>query len=868
MTEDKSRLLLIEIEEELKKSYLEYSMSVIVARALPDARDGLKPSQRRILYAMHELNLSPGGHFRKCAKIAGDTSGNYHPHGEQVVYPTLVRLAQPWIMRYQLIDGQGNFGSIDGDPPAAMRYTEARLHKAAVDLMEDIEKDTVNYKSNYDETRKEPEVFPSKFPNMLVNGASGIAVGMATSMPTHNIGEICDALIALVDNPDLEPIDMLDYVKGPDFPTGGYIIGKGGITEYFTTGRGKVKVRGKAEIETKPDGGELIVIKEIPYQISKNLMIEKIVELVKEKRIEGISDIRDESGRQGMRLVIVVKRNADANIVLNKLYKYSQLQGTFGVINLALIDGVPKVLNIKELCMEFIKYRHDIILRRTKFLLKNAEDRLHILEGYKIALDNIDEVISIIRKSESTPVANQSLQEKFGLTEVQAKAILDMRLARLTGLERDKIEEEYNQILQTVKDLREILADKQLRMNIIKDETLAIKEKYNDPRRTEIVMAGSGEINELDLIPDETVVVMISHEGYIKRMPIDNYRTQSRGGRGSSGSSLKENDFIQQIFIASTHDYVLFFTNMGKCLWLRIHEIPEASKQARGRALINLIELEKDEKVKALITTDSFYDTQNVIMVTKQGLIKKTGLSAFSNPRSKGIIAIKLLEGDELIDAQITEGSNDIILATSKGMATRFVETLVRATGRGTQGVKGINLRDSDTVVAMVVVKRGGTILAISENGYGKRTAIDDYPVKGRNTRGVITLRTNLRNGQLVSLLEVVDSDDLMIVTRNGLVIRQSVSSLKVQGRVTQGLKLINILPEDSVHDITCVQDEEVVLSDEVIEAVTKKHSSEKKDIKKINLEDEDDDDDKILNPLIDEEEQENDSDIPEEDLD
>jgi DNA gyrase subunit A len=854
MSEDKSRLLLVEIEEELKKSYMDYSMSVIVSRALPDARDGLKPSQRRILYAMHELNLNPGGHFRKCAKIAGDTSGNYHPHGEQVVYPTLVRLAQPWIMRYQLIDGQGNFGSIDGDPPAAMRYTEARLHKAAVDLMDDLEKETVNYRNNYDETRKEPEVFPAKFPNMLVNGASGIAVGMATSMPTHNVGEVCDAITALVDNPELEPLEMLNYIKGPDFPTGGYIIGKNGITEYFTTGRGKLKVRGKADIETKPDGGELIVISEIPYQISKNLMIEKIADLVKEKRIEGISDIRDESGRQGMRLVIVVKRNADANVVLNKLYKYSQLQGTFGVINLALVDGIPKVLNIKELCMEFIKYRHDVILRRTKYLLKNAEDRLHILEGYKIALDNIDEVIAIIRGSDSTQSANQSLQDKFGLSEIQAKAILDMRLARLTGLERDKIEEEYKQILETVQELRNILADKQLRLDIIKKETSEIKEKYSDPRKTRIVMAGSGEIDELDLIPNETVVVMISHEGYIKRMPIINYRTQSRGGRGSSGSSLKENDFIQQIFVASTHDYVLFFTNMGKCLWLRIHEIPEASKQARGRALINLIELEKDEKVKALITTDSFYDTQNVIMVTKLGLIKKTGLSAFSHPRTKGIIAIKLLEGDELINAQITEGNNDIILATSKGMATRFTETLVRSTGRGTQGVKGINLRDNDYVVAMVVVKRGGTILAISENGYGKRTAIDDYPVKGRNTRGVITLRTSARNGQLVSLLEVIDSDDLMIVTRNGLVIRQSVSSLKVQGRVTQGLRLINILPEDSVHDITCVQDEEEIVNDNIIDALEQKNNANSS---KQNIEPEDDiDDDKILNNMTEEEEE------------
>ena len=561
ISDEKSRMINVEIEEELKKSYLEYSMSVIVARALPDSRDGLKPSQRRILYAMHELNLTPGSHFRKCAKIAGDTSGNYHPHGEQVVYPTLVRLAQPWLMRYLLIDGQGNFGSIDGDPPAAMRYTEARLHKAAVDLLEDLEKETVDYKSNYDDTRKEPEVFPSKFPNMLVNGATGIAVGMATSMPTHNVSEICDAIIALVNDPEIEPLDMLNYVQGPDFPTGGYILGRRGIRDYFATGRGKVVVRAKAEIERKNDGGEMIVISEIPYQVSKNLLIERIVELVKEKKIEGISDIRDESGRQGMRLLVVVKKNADATVVLNKLYKYSQLQSTFGVINLALVMGEPKILNLKELCTEFINYRHDIIVRRTQFLLRNAEERLHILEGYKIALDNIDEVIEIIKKSDSTSAANQALQVRFALSEIQAKAILDMRLARLTGLERDKIEQEYQEILKTVQDLKEILADRQKRLDIIVAETQLIKDKFSDERRTQIIAEDLNDFDDLDLIPDEEVVVTISHEGYVKRIPIGAYRIQSRGGRGSSGTTLKENDFIQDIFIASTHAYVLFFTN-------------------------------------------------------------------------------------------------------------------------------------------------------------------------------------------------------------------------------------------------------------------------------------------------------------------
>ena len=810
MSEDKSKLINVEVEEELKKSYLEYSMSVIVARALPDARDGLKPSQRRILFAMHELNLTPGAHFRKCAKIAGDTSGNYHPHGEQVVYPTLVRLAQPWMMRYQLVDGQGNFGSIDGDPPAAMRYTEARLQKASVDLMDDLDKETVNFKANYDDTRKEPEVFPSKFPNMLVNGASGIAVGMATSMPPHNIAEVCDAIIALINNPDIEPTQLVDYIKGPDFPTGGFIIGRNGILEYFKTGRGRVRVRARASIEKRKDGGEQIVISEIPYQLSKNLLIERIVELVKDKKVEGISDIRDESGRQGMRLLIIVKRNADANIVLNNLYKHSQLQGTFGVINLALVNGIPKILNMKELCLEFINYRHDIIVRRTQYLLRNAEERLHILEGYRIALDNIDSVIETIRNSQSTAEANQALQDRFGLSEIQSKAILDMRLARLTGLEREKIENEYNEILKTVAELKAILEDKKLRMEIIIKETNEMKAKFKDERRTEILMDIEGEITPMDLIPNETVVVTISHEGYIKRLPLVTYRTQARGGRGMSGSTLKENDFIQDIFIASTHDYVLFFTNFGKCLWLRVYEIPEASRIARGKALVNFIELEKNEKVKAMLTTSGFNSTQSILMVTKKGILNKTSLSAFQNPRANGIKAIKLMADDELVQAKITDGENDVILASSSGLALRFNESLVRNTGRGSIGVKGMFLRENDFITAMVVVKRGGTILAITENGYGKRTDVEDYTAKlSRRGRGVITIKNSARNGKLISVMEVIDSDDLMIVTKNGLIIRQSVASLRVLSRVTQGVKLINLLPDDSVHDISCIQNGE-----------------------------------------------------------
>ncbi len=857
MIQDKSRIISVEIEEELKKSYMNYSMSVIVSRALPDVRDGLKPSQRRILYSMHELNLNPGGHFRKCAKICGDTSGNYHPHGEAVVYPTLVRMAQPWSLRYLLVDGQGNFGSIDGDPPAAMRYTEARLHKASIDLMDDLEKETVDYRSNYDETRKEPVVFPSRFPNMLVNGASGIAVGMATSMPPHNLNEVCDALIALIDNPDLSPLDIMDYIKGPDFPTGGSIIGKGGIIEYFQTGRGKVRVRGKADIETKPNGDELIVISEIPYQVNKTLLIERIVELVKEKRIEGIADIRDESGRQGMRLVIVVKKNGDARTILNKLYKFSQLQGTFGVINLALVDGAPQVLTMKELCQHFINFRHDIIVRRTKYLLKNAEERLHILEGYRIALDNIDEVIATIRASKTTLEANESLREKFGLSEIQAKAILEMRLQRLTGLEREKIEQEYEEIVLTVKQLKEILEHRELRMNIIKEETLEIKSKFGDDRKTEIIKSSGTEISELDMIPDETVVVTLSHEGYIKRMPINIYRTQARGGKGSSGTNLKEDDFIQYIFVASTHDHVLFFTNYGKCYWLRVHEIPETGKQARGKAIINLMDIEQDEKIKAFVTCDNLVDDYYITMVTKNGSMKKSSMASFSRPRTKGIIAIKLNDGDELIDARITDGSNQIILATRDGFCNRFPETEIRSMGRNTAGVIGIRLRPSDQVISMVVISGSGSILTLTEKGYGKRTLIEDYTDTHRGSKGYTAFDKSTKIGKLVTMMEVDDSDELMIITKNGIIIRQEVKNINTQGRRTQGVRLINVNDDDMVHDVTKISQEDkeenlAKLEQKVLERIQlmKEHK-----VEIINSEDDDDfdDDDKIINPLDDE---------------
>lgn len=812
---DNNRIINVQIEEQLKQAYLDYSMSVIVARALPDIRDGLKPSQRRIIFAMHELNLSPGGHFRKCAKIAGDTSGNYHPHGEQVVYPTLVRLAQPWVMRYPLIDGQGNFGSIDGDPPAAMRYTEARLHKATMEMLDELEKDTVAYKSNYDETRKEPTVFPTRIPNLLVNGSSGIAVGMATNMPPHNIKEICSAMIALIDNPELQPLELLNYIKGPDFPTGGFILGVEGIRDYFETGRGKIIVRGKVDIETTPSDQELIIIREIPYQLAKTLLIEKMVELVKEKKIEGISDIRDESGRDGMRLVIQVKRNHDAQVVRNLLYKYTQLQTTFGVINLCLVDGVPKVVPMKDMILNFINFRHDVVLRRTLFELRNAEDRLHILEGLRIALDNLDEVIATIRASQTPPEANEQLQAKFGLSEIQAKAIMDMRLQRLTGLEREKIEAEYQDLLVLIKRLRDLVESRELRADLIKQETTEIIEKFGDARKTTIIEAYGSSFNMEDLIADELVVVTITHDGYVKRIPVDTYKVQGRGGKGLSASNLKEDDFIQYLFVASTHSYILLFTDHGRCYWIKVFEIPEASRTARGKAIVNLVQFQGQEKIKAFVTLKSFSETQNILMCTRNGLVKKTSLKAFSRPRSIGILAIKLNEDDELIDARITDGNDDILLATRNGYCNRFNEADVRQSGRFTMGVRGIKLRDKDFVISMTLIKpeeqmENGegilpSILAISENGYGKRTPIDSYPAHKRGSKGVITLKTTMRNGHLAALMKVKDGDDLMIITQDGMIIRQKVDEISRVSRNTQGVRLIFLNDEDKVRDITYV---------------------------------------------------------------
>lgn len=835
--DDKNRIINIQIEEQLKQAYLDYSMSVIVSRALPDIRDGLKPSQRRIIYAMHELNLSPGGNFRKCAKIAGDTSGNYHPHGEQVVYPTLVRMAQPWIMRYPLVDGQGNFGSIDGDPPAAMRYTEARLQRFATEMLGELDKDTVDFNSNYDETRKEPEVFPTRVPNLLVNGSSGIAVGMATNMAPHNLGEVCRAMIALIDNPELENLDLLQYIKGPDFPTGGFILGTQGIKDYFETGRGRILIRGEAEIEVGKNEQESIIISSIPYQVTKTTLIERIVSLVKEKRIEGISDIRDESGRDGMRLVIHVKRNHDAAVVRNLLYKHTQLQSTFGVINLCLIDGVPQVVSMKDMLLNFIEFRHDVVLRRTLHELRIAEERMHILEGLRIALDNLDEVIATIRASQTPPEANEQLQLKFGLTEIQAKAILDMRLQRLTGLEREKIETEYRELQLTIARLKELVEHRELRMALIKEETQEIIDKYADERRSIILENYTGGLDMEDLIAEEMVVVTITHAGYVKRLPVDAYRLQSRGGKGLNTSNLKEDDYIQHVFVANTHSYILLFTDHGRCYWLKVYQIPEAGRTARGKAVVNLVQFEPGENIKAYVTVRDFDPDQYVLMCTRNGLVKKTSLEAYSRPRTNGILAINLEDGDGLVDARITDGADDIILATRNGYCNRFSEKDVRTTARYTKGVRGIRLRAGDYVISMGVVSQedmlangseaARTVLAVSENGYGKRTAISAYSTTRRGSMGVITLKTTARNGYLAGLMIVDKNEELLIITQEGMIIRQPISEISVISRNTQGVRLINLKEGDKVRDITNVPSEE---DDEIIEKGVAKLNQPKKE--------------------------------------
>jgi DNA gyrase subunit A len=803
---ESEKIIPVYIEEEMKTSYIDYSMSVITNRALPDIRDGLKPSNRRILVAMNDLGLAPNRPHRKCAKIAGDTSGNYHPHGEQVVYPTLVRMAQEFNMRYTLVDGQGNFGSIDGDSAAAMRYTEARLTAISMEMLTDLEKNTVDMRPNYDETREEPTVLPSKFPNLICNGATGIAVGMATNIPTHNLNETVDALCAMIDNPEITSEELLQYITGPDFPTGGLIFGASGMRQGYLTGRGRFFIRARANVEIQKNGRENIVVSEIPYQVNKSNLLERIAELVREKKIEGISDLRDESDRDGMRIVIELKKDGQADIVLNQLFKLTQMQSTFGMIMLALVDGQPRVLNIAQMIHYFIEHRHEVILRRTRFDLDEAQKRAHILEGYKIALDNLDAIIKLIRASKDPAEAKRGLMSNFKLSEIQAQAILDLRLQRLTGLERDKIIEEYEATIKLIAELEGILAHKPRRMKIIKDELLELKEKYGDARRTQII---EEEINEdfsiEDLIAEEDMIVTITHSGYIKRLAISSYRRQNRGTKGVIGMETKEEDFAEHMFVASTHHYILFFTRKGRCHWLKVHEIPQGGRLAKGKAIINLIGIEKDDAVTAFVPVRNFDSSDYIILATKQGQIKKTEIKAFSNPRRDGIIAMTLPDDDSLIEASSSDGTCDIILATRKGQAVRFPETKVRDMGRTAYGVRGITLGDGDYVVGMVVIRRESTLLTVSERGFGKRSNIADYRITNRGGKGVINIKVSQRNGEVIAIKEVVDGDELLLVTQRGIVNRLAISSIRCIGRATQGVRLMSLTEDDLVVDVARV---------------------------------------------------------------
>jgi DNA gyrase subunit A len=804
MADKRDRVIPVYIEEEMRNSYIDYSMSVIVARALPDVRDGLKPVHRRILYGMHELGLHPNRPYRKSARIVGDVLGKYHPHGDTAVYDSMVRMVQDFSMRYPLVDGQGNFGSVDGDAAAAMRYTEARLTDVAEEILEDIDKETVNFVPNFDESLQEPAVMPSLFPNLLVNGASGIAVGMATNIPPHNLNEVVDALVALVKKPDVSSEVLVRIVKGPDFPTGGIITGSSGILDAYRTGKGRIIVRAKATLEKSKSGKEAVIINEIPYQVNKANLIASIADLVKEKKIEGISDIRDESDRDGMRIVLELKRDAQPQIVLNQLYVHTQMQTTFGVILLALVDGRPRILTLKEMLQKFIEHRHEIILRRTKFELEKAEKRAHILEGLKIALDNIDEIVQLIKKSRTPEIARDGLMKRFGLSEIQANAILDMRLQRLTGLERKKIEEEYYQILKEIERLKGILASQDKQMALIKDELLEIKEKYGDERRTEIV----GEVEEFsieDIIAEEDMVITIPHSGYIKRFPVSGYKRQNRGGKGVIGADTGEEDSVEHLFIASTHHYILFFSDQGKCYWLKVHEIPQVGKGSRGRAVVNLLSIKGGEKITALVPVKDFEKKKSLFMATERGLVKKTSLSAFSRPMRKGIQAIRLNEGDKLIETKLTEGGQDIVLGTKKGQAIRFHESEVREMGRAAIGVRGIYLGEEDNVVGMVVIRREGTLLVVTYKGYGKRSDISDYRITARGGKGIITMKSSEKIGNLIAIMEVLDTDDLLLITAKGQVIRQQVQNISVTGRNTQGVRLIRLREDDSVADVARV---------------------------------------------------------------
>jgi len=782
-----------DIVEELKESYLNYSMSVIVARALPDVRDGLKPVHRRILFGMNDLGSQWNRAYKKSARIVGDVLGKYHPHGDSSVYGALVRMAQSFSMRYELVDGQGNFGSIDGDSAAAMRYTESRMTKIGSDMLRDLDKDTVSWIPNFDETLKEPTVLPTVFPALLANGSEGIAVGMATKIPPHNVTEIINGLIVLIDNSELPIEDLMNFVTGPDFPTGAIIMGTEGITNAYKTGRGKVIVRGRAFVETKKNGREHIIISELPYQVNKANLIENIADLVRDKKLEGISDLRDESDKDGIRVVIEVKRDSIPDVVLNQLYKHTQLQDTFGIIMLALVNGVPKVMNLPEVMNHFIDFRHEVVVRRTEFDLKQAEAKAHILEGLKIALDNIDEVIKIIRESKDPAHAKEGLMNGFELSEIQAQAILDMRLQRLTGLEVEKVVEEYKTIIKIIAQLKNILESRSMRMDIIKTELKELLEKHGDERRTEIMPYGA-EFSIEDMIADEDMVITITHQGYIKRTAVTTYRTQRRGGRGVQGATSRDEDFIEHLFIASTHEYMLFFSDGGKCYWLKVYDIPQGGRATRGRAIVNLIGCETDEHVKAFVNVKEFDDEHYIVMATEKGIVKKTVLSAYSHPRKGGIYAIEVREGDQLIEARITNGEHDILLGTSDGKSIRFSESDIRPSGRKTMGVKGIKLSSTtDKVIGMLVVKREGTILVATERGYGKRTEVIQYRTQSRAGKGVLTMRTTEKTGKMVAIMEVVDTDDLIIITDMGVIMRQPVSAIRTIGRVTQGVRLVKL---------------------------------------------------------------------------
>jgi len=811
---DGEKLIPINIEDEMKSAYIDYSMSVIVSRALPDVRDGLKPVHRRVLYGMHELGIKATGTYKKSARVVGEVLGKYHPHGDTSVYDSMVRMAQNWSMRYMMVDGQGNFGSVDGDSPAAMRYTEVRMQKISEEMLSDIEKDTVDHKLNFDDTLTEPTVLPTRIPNLLVNGASGIAVGMATNMAPHNLTEVINGTLAYIENRDIEISELMQHIKAPDFPTGGIIYGYDGVKDAFETGRGRIVMRAKATIE-EVKGRECIIVTEIPYQVNKAEMIKKTAELVNDKKIEGISNIRDESDRKGMRIVYILKRDAIPNIVLNKLYKYTGLQTSFSVNNIALVNGRPQQLNLKELIHYFVEHRHEVVIRRTKFELKKAEARAHILEGLIIASDNIDEVIKIIRGSSNADEAKEKLIERFKLSEIQAKAIVEMRLRQLTGLEQDKLRTEFDEIIKTISNLKDILADEARRFTIIKDELVAIRDKYGDERRSIIEYAG-GDLSIEDMIPNSKVVVTISHAGYVKRTNLDEYKVQNRGGRGQRGVATRSEDFLEHLFIGTNHQYMLYFTQKGKVFWMRVYEIPEGGKNSKGRAIQNLINIEQDDKVKAFLVTEDlkneeYVNSHYIIMATKKGQVKKTSLEQYSRPRTNGINAITIREGDELLKAKLTTGDSQIMIALKSGKAIRFEESKTRPMGRNASGVRGIRLgHENDEVIGMIAVNDiESNVLVVSENGYGKRSSLENYRITNRGGKGVKTINITEKTGSLVAIKNVTDEDDLMIINKSGITIRMAVADLRVMGRATQGVKLINIKDNDSIAAVAKVLHQE-----------------------------------------------------------